>query len=211
MGCSRLFYYLAFQLLIAGHLGIAFQNGTMTMARSALLLETYLEKPMRDTNHTGIRKHKSTGETIPFIGLTKTSSLDKHCCQNGGTCMLGSFCACPKHFTGRHCEFDLRKRYCGSVAHKHWLPKRCALCRCIHGVMYCFPSGACESNEYKEEIRMVQSKGRAKSSCPIVMLILTAVSIGLMMLPIEATLPNFEFIGAIEKFGTFVTKRFYSS
>ncbi|CAJ0931701.1 unnamed protein product [Ranitomeya imitator] len=124
-------------------------NRTMITAKSTLLLETSLEKPVRDADHTGIRKHKSTGEKIPFIGLTKTSSLDKHCCQNGGTCMLGSFCACPKHFTGRHCEFDLRKRYCGSVAHNHWLPKKCALCRCIHGVMYCFPSGACGKSKYR--------------------------------------------------------------
>ncbi|KAM4049040.1 protein Cripto-like [Anomaloglossus baeobatrachus] len=184
MHYSRLFYYLAFQLLIAVHLGIGFQNGTMITARSALPSENYLEKPVKDTNHTGIRHYKSTGEKIAFIGLTKTSSLDKHCCKNGGTCMLGSFCACPKHFTGRHCEFDLRNRHCGSVAHSHWLPKKCALCRCSYGVMYCFPSGACEPNEYKEEIQMVQSRGRAKSSPPIVMLILTMVIIVLMTWPI---------------------------
>ncbi|XP_071982333.1 protein Cripto isoform X1 [Engystomops pustulosus] len=183
MWCNRLFYCLAFQLLIAVHLGIAeFQTGTIkTDARSTLLLETYLEKPARSINHTGVHKHKRTGEKIPFIGLTKTSTLDKHCCKNGGTCMLGSFCACPKHFTGRHCEFDLRNRHCGSVAHGHWLPRRCALCRCFYGVMYCFPSGDCDANEYNEDVRMVQSKGRTVSSPAVVMLLLATICITLIL------------------------------
>ncbi|XP_044129378.1 teratocarcinoma-derived growth factor-like isoform X1 [Bufo gargarizans] len=172
-----LFYYLAFQLLIAVHSGTAFHNGTMKTAKSTLSLETDLEKPVRNINHTAIRNHKSGGEIIPFIGLTKTSTLDRHCCKNGGTCILGSFCACPKHFTGRHCEFDSRNRNCGSVAHGHWLPRKCALCRCIYGVMYCFPSGDCDANEYKEDVRKVQSKACTMSSCPIVMLLLAAIGI----------------------------------
>ncbi|XP_075048011.1 teratocarcinoma-derived growth factor-like [Mixophyes fleayi] len=174
--CFNRFLYLVVQLLIVIQLGIAIQHGTKNAGTSMLSLETYLERPVRDINHTGIRKHKTFGEKIPFIGLTKTSTLDKHCCKNGGTCMLGSFCACPKHFTGRHCEFDERNRHCGSIAHSHWLPRKCALCRCFYGVMYCFPSGDCDTKEYTEDVEMVQSGAPAKSSLPFVMFVLTAIS-----------------------------------
>ncbi|XP_068127541.1 cryptic protein-like isoform X2 [Hyperolius riggenbachi] len=155
---SRLFY-LAVQLLAAIHTGIASHNGTTKAARSSLALGVRSEQPVRQANHTESWKQKGSREKIPFIGLTKTSSLDKHCCKNGGTCILGSFCACPKHFSGRHCQFDTRKSHCGSVSHGEWLARKCALCRCVYGVMYCLPSGGCDTPEYQEDVRMVQSKG----------------------------------------------------
>uniref|UniRef100_A0A8C8RXN7 EGF-like domain-containing protein n=1 Tax=Pelusios castaneus TaxID=367368 RepID=A0A8C8RXN7_9SAUR len=74
-----------------------------------------------------------------FFFKTPGKKLNRHCCKNGGTCILGSFCACPKHFTGRYCDFDERKRDCGGVIHGNWLQKDCSLCKCVYGTLHCIP------------------------------------------------------------------------
>ncbi|KAM4821711.1 protein Cripto [Thomomys bottae] len=81
---------------------------------------------------------KPSQHHVPSVGIQDSKTLNKTCCLNGGTCILGSFCACPPSFYGRNCEHSTLKQHCGSVPHGTWLPKKCSLCRCWHGQIHCF-------------------------------------------------------------------------
>ncbi|XP_041582807.1 teratocarcinoma-derived growth factor 1-like [Vulpes lagopus] len=83
--------------------------------------------------------HHRASHFVPSIGIQDSKELNKTCCLNGGTCMLGSFCASPPPFYGRNCEHDSRKENCESVPHDTWLPKRCSMCKCWCGRLHCFP------------------------------------------------------------------------
>ncbi|XP_029767557.1 cryptic protein-like [Terrapene carolina triunguis] len=85
------------------------------------------------------RRRRNPSEVLPFIGLTDARKLNRSCCQNGGTCFLGSFCICPKHFTGRHCEHDKRISSCGAIGHGEWTQEGCLFCQCVYGILHCFP------------------------------------------------------------------------
>ncbi|XP_051804629.1 teratocarcinoma-derived growth factor 1 [Acanthochromis polyacanthus] len=103
----------------------------------------------------GERKHR--GAFIPFVGLTGRSEQSRNCCKNGGTCILGTFCACPPSFTGRNCEYDQRIRTCGLIPHGEWVQKGCSYCRCGYGVLRCFPNVFHKDCDDSEEVRWYRS------------------------------------------------------
>ncbi|XP_058534597.1 teratocarcinoma-derived growth factor 1 [Ochotona princeps] len=85
-----------------------------------------------------IRSRPPSSQFVPSMRIQDSRELNRSCCHNGGTCMLGLFCFCPPSFSGRNCEHDLRiRRSCGSVPHDTWLPKRCSICKCWQGEMHC--------------------------------------------------------------------------
>ncbi|MED6249240.1 hypothetical protein ATANTOWER_011328 [Ataeniobius toweri] len=108
--------------------------------------------------NSGDRKHRDASAVLPFIGLTSSAEQSRSCCKNGGTCILGSFCACPPFFTGRSCEYDTRKRQCDFIPHGEWVQKGCSYCRCFYGILHCFPHifhKDCDDSD--EEVRWYHS------------------------------------------------------
>ncbi|CAL8291948.1 unnamed protein product [Gadus morhua 'NCC'] len=105
------------------------------------------------------RKHRHPSPLLPFIGLTGSTKQSRACCKNGGTCILGSFCTCPRYFTGRSCEYDERIRSCGVIPHGEWVQKGCSYCRCGYGTLHCFPHVFHRDCEDSEEVQWFPSSG----------------------------------------------------
>ncbi|XP_035246255.1 teratocarcinoma-derived growth factor 1 [Anguilla anguilla] len=119
----------------------------------------YLNQFNEMNSLSGERKHQDAESVIPFVGLTGSAKQSRSCCQNGGTCILGSFCACPKHYTGRSCEYDERIRNCGVIPHGEWVQKGCSYCRCGYGMLHCFPQVFQDNCDDSQEVVWLPSYG----------------------------------------------------
>ncbi|XP_028374421.2 teratocarcinoma-derived growth factor 1 [Phyllostomus discolor] len=118
---------------------------------------------------------------VPPLRIQDSKELNKTCCLNGGTCMLGSFCACPPSFYGRNCEHDRRKESCGSVPHDTWLPRKCSMCKCWHGQLRCFPQTflpGCDGQVMDEHLEASSTPELTPSACSTLLLAGTCLAIG---------------------------------
>ncbi|XP_076986491.1 protein Cripto [Tamandua tetradactyla] len=117
--------------------------------------------------------HDQYLQLVPFPGIQKTQELNKTCCLNGGTCMLGSFCACTPYFYGRNCEHDRRRKNCDSVSHGTWLPRKCSLCKCWEGWLHCFSQTflpGCDGHVMDEPLMASRTPKLAPSACTTLLL-----------------------------------------
>ncbi|XP_062056694.1 protein Cripto [Lepus europaeus] len=108
---------------------------------------------------------------VSSVRIQDSKQLNKSCCLNGGTCMLGSFCACPPSFSGRNCE--VHRLNCGRVPHDTWLPKRCSMCKCWQGELHCFSQPflpGCEGRVVDKHPLAARTPASSPAVCPTWML-----------------------------------------
>ncbi|CAH1244088.1 CFC1 [Branchiostoma lanceolatum] len=90
--------------------------------------------------------------------IMKTANHSDDCCENGGTCILGSFCMCPGNFTGRYCEQRAVTLPCGDVPHNDWMFQGCSLCRCGNGTFLCIEHMRPDCESERDVVNVVNSQ-----------------------------------------------------
>ncbi|XP_059967208.1 teratocarcinoma-derived growth factor 1 [Mesoplodon densirostris] len=161
---SSMILILAFSR--AFELGLVTGLGHCELARPSQGDLAFRDDGLQSQEEPAIRHRPS--HFVPSTGIQNSKELNRTCCLNGGTCMLGSFCACPPSFYGRNCEHDMRKQNCGSVPHDTWLPRKCSMCKCWHGQFRCFPQPflpGCDGHVMDEHLTAAGTPELTLSAC----------------------------------------------
>ncbi|KAK6165657.1 hypothetical protein SNE40_022545 [Patella caerulea] len=110
-------------------------------------------KTIKIRHHHGDNIRKEIQQHVEIIPMFNSSKSSSSCCLNGGRCIIGSFCKCPKNFYGRRCEHKNVEKPCGRLMHAVWVKSDCNLCRCFNGLMNCIPisNPGCDAERTKQD------------------------------------------------------------
>ena len=82
--------------------------------------------------------HHWPSQFISSMGIQNSKGLNRTCCLNGGTCILGSFCTYPPSVE-RTVSLTCTKGSVWVYAPWHLVAMKCSMCKCWHGQFRCIP------------------------------------------------------------------------